>query len=61
MGSKDIAYIDDYNGDEDITWLDNLQDNLQAFQKYVLELTEEQGVHFVMADGVSTMVSLYKL
>ena len=45
-----------YDGDGDITRLDNLQ----AFQKYVLELTEEQGVHFVMADGVSTMILLYK-
>ena len=37
-----------YYGDGDIT----KPDNLIEFQQYVLEQTEQQGVHFVMADGV---------
>ena len=41
-----------YKGDGDITRLDNLQE----FQKYVLEQTDGDGVHFVMADGVGTNV-----
>jgi cap1 methyltransferase len=40
-----------YDGDGDVTSLDNLQ----AFQEYVLEVTRGEGVHFVMADGVSTL------
>lgn len=28
-------------------------DNLLEFQKFVLENTDQQGVHFLMADGVS--------
>ena len=28
-------------------------DNLLEFQKFVLSSTDNQGVHFVMADGVS--------
>ena len=38
-----------YSGDGDIT----RPDNQSAFQDYVMEQTEEKGVHFVMADGVS--------
>lgn len=38
-----------YHGNGDITDLDNLD----AFQQYVYEQSEGQGVHFVMADGVS--------
>ena len=37
-----------YNGDGDIM----KSGNLQAFQQYVVEQTGQQGVHFVMADGV---------
>ena len=37
-----------YDGDGDIT----KPDNLVAFQNYVLEQTEGNGVHFVMGDGV---------
>ena len=44
-----------YNGDGDITKLENLQ----AFQEYVLEVTDGEGVHFVMADGVSYINHLY--
>jgi cap1 methyltransferase len=28
-------------------------DNLTEFQNFVLENTDQQGVHFMMADGVS--------
>ena len=37
-----------YDGDGDIT----KPENLVAFQEYVLEVTNGEGVHFVMADGV---------
>ena len=37
-----------YNGDGNIM----KAANLQAFQQYVLEQTGQEGVHFVMADGV---------
>ena len=40
-----------YDGDGDIT----KPENLEEFQKYVLACTENQGVHFVMADGVSAL------
>ena len=43
-----------YEGDGDITRLDNLT----AFQQYVLEQTEGNGVHFVMADGVRIILVL---
>ena len=43
-----------YKGDGDVTRLDNLQE----FQKYVLEQTDGDGVHFVMADGVGTIVAI---
>ena len=39
-----------YDGDGDITSLENLE----AFQEYVLDNTDGDGVHFVMADGVRT-------
>lgn len=42
-----------YEGDGDIT----KQENLDAFRDYVLECTENKGVHFVMADGVSWLAS----
>ena len=29
------------------------EDNLVEFRRHVLELTDDKGVHFVMADGVS--------
>ena len=29
------------------------EDNLIEFRRHVLELTDDKGVHFVMADGVS--------
>jgi len=38
-----------YEGDGDIT----KTDNVEAFQNYIMECTDNQGVHFVMADGVS--------
>ena len=48
--------VDGYNGDGDITRLDNLQE----FQSYVLKQSEDNGVHFVMADGVSNQyIKLY--
>jgi cap1 methyltransferase len=31
-------------------------DNLVAFKKFVFENTDNKGVHFVMADGVSIFV-----
>jgi cap1 methyltransferase len=37
------------NGDGDVTKAENLAE----FQHFVLEQTDEKGVHFVMADGVS--------
>ena len=37
-----------YDGNGDITSLENLE----AFQEYVLDNTDGEGVHFVMADGV---------
>ena len=46
--------VDGYKGDGDVTRLDNLQE----FQKYVLEQTDGDGVHFVMADGVRTTVAI---
>ena len=39
-----------YDGDGDIF----REDNLIEFRKFVLESTNNRGVHFVMADGVST-------
>lgn len=27
--------------------------NISSLEKYVMKMTEEKGVHFVMADGVS--------
>ena len=38
-----------YDGDGDVT----RTENVEAFQNYVMEGTGNQGVHFVMADGVS--------
>lgn len=38
-----------YDGDGDIT----KPENVEEFQSYVLTCTENRGVHFVMADGVS--------
>lgn len=43
-----------YEGDGDIT----KPENLEEFQSYVLTCTEDQGVHFVMADGVSVISKL---
>ena len=40
---------DGYKGDGDVTKLENLE----AFSRYVMEVTNDQGVHFAMADGVS--------
>ena len=37
-----------YQGDGDIT----KPENIDAFREYVLQLTDGEGVHFVMADGV---------
>jgi len=42
-----------YDGDGDIT----IPDNLNAFQDYVFEQTEGNGVHFVMGDGVRVLMS----
>ena len=39
--------VNGYNGDGDIF----REDNLREFRKYVLENTDGEGVHFVMADG----------
>ena len=36
-------------------------DNLQQFQKFVLENTDQLGVHFVMADGVDISVSFLSI
>lgn len=47
------AGVNGYEGDGDIT----NPDNLAAFQDYVRTQTEGKGVHFVMGDGVSTIVS----
>ena len=30
-------------------------DNLRAFRKFVMDNTDNKGVHFVMADGVSAL------
>ena len=49
-----IAGVNGYDGDGDIT----RPDNLIAFKEYVISQTEGRGVHFVMADGVS-VVTLY--
>ncbi len=50
---KDIfTGVDGYDGDGDIT----RPDNLEAFKHYVLDITNGQGVHFVMADGVSSIM-----
>ncbi len=45
--------VDGYDGDGDIT----RPDNLKAFKHYVLDITNGQGVNFVMADGVSSFES----
>ena len=45
--------VDGYDGDGDIT----RPDNLKAFKQYVLDITNGQGVNFVMADGVSSFES----
>ena len=42
-----------YQGDGDVTRLDNLLE----FQKYVQEQTDGDGVHFVMAGGVRRTVA----
>ena len=39
-----------YDGDGDIA----RPENLEAFRDYVMEQTDFSGVHFVMADGVSS-------
>ncbi len=39
-----------YDGDGDIT----KSANVTAFREYVMDCTDNQGVHFAMADGVST-------
>lgn len=46
--------VDGYDGDGDIT----KPENVEAFKSYVLSCTEGRGVHFVMADGVSTRTLL---
>ena len=33
--------------------------NLEEFQSFVLDSTDDKGVHFVMADGVSEVANLY--
>lgn len=35
------------------------EDNLVEFRRHVLELTDDKGVHFVMADGVSFKASIF--
>ena len=35
------------------------EDNLVEFRRHVLELTDDKGVHFVMADGVSFKGSIF--
>ncbi len=44
--------VNGYEGDGDIT----KSENLEEFQRYVLNITKGQGVHFVMADGVSFFI-----
>jgi len=44
-----VLGVGGFDGDGDIT----KPDNLLEFKDYVLSCTENQGVHFVMADGVS--------
>ena len=39
-----------YHGDGDVT----KTANIEAFRDYVMKCTDNQGVHFVMADGVSS-------
>lgn len=43
--------VNGYAGDGDIT----KTENIEAFRDYVLECTGDLGVHFVMADGVSSL------
>jgi cap1 methyltransferase len=31
--------------------------NIQSLERYVMEMTEGIGVHFVMADGVSSIIT----
>ena len=45
--------VNGYDGDGDIT----KPENLVAFQEYVMEQTEGNGVHFVMGDGVSSTLN----
>ena len=40
--------VNGVNGDGDVT----KEDNLLEFQRFVLEQTNQEGVHFFMADGV---------
>ncbi len=42
-----------YHGDGDVTKLENLD----AFSSYVMDITNNVGVHFAMADGVSECIS----
>lgn len=49
--------VDGYNGDGDIT----NPANIEAFKAYVLSCTQNKGVHFVMADGVSVKYNLLPL
>ena len=47
-----VVGVGGHNGDGDIT----KTDNVAAFQDYIMNCTDNQGVHFVMADGVSKQV-----
>ena len=46
---------DGIHGDGDIF----REHNLDAFRKFVIENTDGKGVHFVMADGVSTRLQIH--
>lgn len=49
--------VNGVNGDGDVT----KEENLLEFQRFVLEQTNQEGVHFFMADGVRSSSQLIRL
>ena len=47
--------VNGFDGDGDIT----KPENIEEFKQYVHDCTDGQGVHFVMADGVSVYRYMY--
>ena len=52
MTDRHILYCLGIHDDGDIF----NEENLVEFRRFVMEATDNKGVHFVMADGVSEMI-----